>query len=185
MDFIQSLDPSKLVMGGTWLSFVLSPFSAPPYNLPIFLFGFYAQENTEAFQSLQMFKFTALLGGSCIWDIVWMTRNQQHGFIIFLSVVLLILKIPTFLAFGLSLRQRGAQFSGLGIRGGDLSGPTVWSMPGGFTSGGRDGYQAMDEERPVEASRPASRPVPPANPTGAPPPPPSTNAGGPGAYQSL
>ncbi|KAI3622601.1 hypothetical protein WG66_015325 [Moniliophthora roreri] len=179
MDFIQSLDPSKLVLAGTWLSFILSPFSAPFYNLPIFLFGVYTQENTEAFQSLQTF--TALLGGSCIWDIIWMTQNSQHGFIKFLTVLLLILKVPTFFAFGLSLRQRGAQFSGLGIRGSDL----IWSMPGGFTSTGRDGYQAMDEERPVETSRPAPRPAPPTTaPTAATPAPPTTNAG-PGAYQSL
>ncbi|EEB93479.1 hypothetical protein MPER_07856 [Moniliophthora perniciosa FA553] len=103
MDFIQSLDPSKLVLAGTWFSFILSPFSAPAYNLPIFLFGVYVQENTEAFQSLR----------------------HQHGFIKFLTVVLLILKVPTFLAFGLSLRQRGAQFSGLGIRASDLSGHAV------------------------------------------------------------
>lgn len=34
-------------------SFFLSGFSVPPYNLPIFLFGIYAQENTEGFLSLQ------------------------------------------------------------------------------------------------------------------------------------
>lgn len=178
MDFIQSLDPSKLVQAGTWLSFATTLFTAPTYNLPIFLFGFYAQENSEAFQSLQAF--TALLGGSCIFDIVWMIINgsNQGGFSRFLTILLLLLKIPTFLSFGLSLRQRGAQFGGLGIRGNDLNGPTVWTMPGGFTSTGRDGYQAMDEERHVETSRP-----PPVNLTTAPPPP--TGAGGPGAYQTL
>jgi hypothetical protein len=72
MDFVQGLDSSKLVLGGvvsfsiillfrrrqhpSWqgLSFFLSVFSSPPYNLPIFLFGAYAQEQTEAIQSLQI-----------------------------------------------------------------------------------------------------------------------------------
>lgn len=35
------------------LAFLLSVFASPSYNLPIFLFGCYAQENTEALQSLQ------------------------------------------------------------------------------------------------------------------------------------
>jgi hypothetical protein len=72
MDFVQALDPSKLVLGGvvsffiihpfrrfqrsSWqaLSFFLSLFSSPSYNLPIYLFGAYAQEQTEAIQSLQI-----------------------------------------------------------------------------------------------------------------------------------
>ncbi|KAG7099224.1 hypothetical protein E1B28_001090 [Marasmius oreades] len=180
MDFIQRLDPSKLVQAGTWLSFITALFTSPSYNLPIFLFGSYAQENNEASQSLQTF--TALLGGSCVIDIVWMIINssKQGRFSRFLTILLLLLKIPTFLAFGLSLRQRGAQFGGLGIRGNDLSGPTVWSMPGGFTSTGRDGYQAMDEESHVESNRPPPLPV---NSTTVPPP--TTNMGGPGAYQTL
>lgn len=93
-----------------------------------------------------------------------------------------------------------------GLRGGDVAGPTgkhilqitryshplihyghtlmhltvalVWSMPGGFTSGGRDGYQTVDEPTP-ETVRP---------PPG--PPPPSSNhhqqsQAAPGAYQSV
>ena len=35
-----------------------------------------------------------------------------------------LLQVPTVLAFTASLRQRGAQFAGLGIRGNDLSGAT-------------------------------------------------------------
>jgi hypothetical protein len=71
MDFIQGLDPSRLVLAETvyiflpdiiaWgscsiaqvLSFLISPFTSPPYNLAIFLFGVYAQENTEGVQALQ------------------------------------------------------------------------------------------------------------------------------------
>jgi len=153
-DFIQGLDPSKLVLVETVLSFIISPFDAPPYNLAIFLFGSYAQENPESTQSLQTF--TGLLSVSAIFDIVWMARNHQSIFVRLITILILILKLPAVLAFGNSLRQRGSQFSGLGIRGGDLNGATVWSMPGGFTSAGREGYQAVDEE-----STPQYRPKPP------------------------
>ncbi|KAJ7706170.1 hypothetical protein B0H17DRAFT_1035999 [Mycena rosella] len=168
MDYVQGLDPSKLTLALTALSFVLSPFAAPPYNLPILLFGTLAQQQEASDpQALQTVSFTGLLGASAIFDIIWMTRNDQNGFIRFLNIVLLIMKIPTFVAFGLALRQRGAQFSGLGIRGSDLGGATVWdSMPGGFGSGGNNGYQNVDEDRPAQYSNsrhptsPPSMPVP-------------------------
>ncbi|KAJ3750398.1 hypothetical protein DFH05DRAFT_1467109 [Lentinula detonsa] len=171
MDFLQGLDPSKLALFGAGFSFFLSGFSAPPYNLPIFLFGIYAQENADsAFLSLQTF--TGLLGASVFYDIVWMANNEQGGFTKFLSILLLLVKIPTFLAFGLAARQRGIQFSGLGIRGNDISGPTVWAMPGGFSS--TAGYQNVDDETPPQ---PAPRPAAPSGP------PPAQTA--PGAYQSV
>ncbi|KAJ7169888.1 hypothetical protein C8R46DRAFT_216637 [Mycena filopes] len=133
MDYVQGLDPSKLTLGLT------------------------SQENSDG-QALQTF--TGLLGASVIFDIVWMLNNEQSGFIKFLSLLLLLLKVPTFVAFGLALRQRGGQFSGLGIRGNDLGGATVWdSMPGGFGAGGNSGYQNVDEERPAQYSRPAPPPT--------------------------
>ncbi|KAJ7597045.1 hypothetical protein C8J56DRAFT_1159029 [Mycena floridula] len=164
MDFIQNLDPSKLVLVQTILSFLLAPFAAPPYNFPLFLFGTYSQDNADSESSLQTF--TGLLGGSMIFDVVWMIQNEQGGLTKFLTVVLLLLKIPTFLTF--AVKQRGGgQLAGLGgIRGGDLSGATVWSMPGGFTSTGREGYQSLDEpasERPVPAGVPVTKPTVPAS----------------------
>lgn len=57
---------------------------------------------------------------------------------------------------------------------------TVWSMPGGFTSGGRDGYQTVgDAEEPFIRN---ARPVPPNRMS-----PPKTTelANAPGAYQSV
>jgi hypothetical protein len=146
MDFIQSLDPTKLILAGTTLSFVMSPFSSPPYNLAIFLFGIYVSESSEAFLAVQAL--TVLLGASAITDFIWMLKNNQYGFIKFLTVLLLLLKIPTFFAFGLTIRERRAQhgIGGLGIRGGDINGPTIWSMPGGFTSAPRDGYQTVEDE---------------------------------------
>ncbi|KAI0669900.1 hypothetical protein C8Q78DRAFT_1079809 [Trametes maxima] len=174
-DFVQALDPSKLVLVGTALSFVTSAFSAPVYNLPIFLFGTYAQEAPEAVQSLKTFTF--LLAGSMFYDIVWMFNNSQHWFTKLLTILLLILKIPTAFSFVTALQQRGTQFSGLGIRGSDLSGATVWSMPGGFTSGGREGYQNVDS--PTNGPKPLS--VPPTQPVQPPQPAPSN----PSAYQTV
>jgi hypothetical protein len=73
-----------------------------------------------------------MLGLSFFFDIIWMLRNEQSGFIRFLTIILLLVKvsyppnystviyqrqIPTFFSFLLVMRQRGAQFGGLG--GGD------------------------------------------------------------------
>ncbi|KAK0483294.1 hypothetical protein IW261DRAFT_938260 [Armillaria novae-zelandiae] len=172
MDFVQGLDPSKLLLGGAVLSFTVSAFSAPIYNFPLFLYGLYGQENTESVSALQ--NFTGFLAGSLVWDIIWMANNSQHGFIKFLTILLLILKIPTLAACGLAVRQRGATFGGLGLRGNDLSGPTVWSMPGGFTSTGRDGYQNLDEEAAIPPAPrvPVAAPHRSSNPVSPPPPPP-------------
>ncbi|TFK89961.1 hypothetical protein K466DRAFT_574492 [Polyporus arcularius HHB13444] len=175
-DFIQALDPSKLVLVGSAMSFVTSVFVAPVYNLPIFLFGMLAQESPDALQSLKAFTF--MLGGSIFFDVIWLSNNSQNWFIKTITILILILKLPTVLAFATALRQRGASFSGLGVRGNDLSGATVWSMPGGFTSfggGGRDGYQNVED--PAEGPKPLSVPPQPAQPVPAP--------AAPGAYQTV
>ncbi|KAF7985392.1 hypothetical protein HWV62_6651 [Athelia sp. TMB] len=190
-DFLQQLDPSKLVMVGAALSLVTSAFTAPSYNLPIFLFGTYAAEAADATQSLQTVihsflvngrnadldpQFVGITGASMVLDIIFLARHQQNWFIKLITIVILLLKLPTFLVFGLALRQRGPGLGGLGINAGDLSGPTVWSMPGGFTSGGRDGYQNVDAEPPSRAAPPRSS---------APPPAPPGDHSAPGAYQSV
>ncbi|KAF8640465.1 hypothetical protein AX17_000129 [Amanita inopinata Kibby_2008] len=112
MDFLQRLDPSKLILAGTTLSFGLSLFSSPPYNFPLFLFATYTQDNPEALQSLQIF--TALLGASALFDVVWMIKNTQSGFITFLTIILLLLKIPTFFVFAGTVSERRGHFGGLG-----------------------------------------------------------------------
>ncbi|KAI0033175.1 hypothetical protein K488DRAFT_48225 [Vararia minispora EC-137] len=165
-DFVNSLDPSKLVVGETLLAFLLSPFNAPIYNFPLFLFGIYAQENSDAVQSLQLF--SVLLPISGVFDIYWLASHEQGVLVKLLHILLLVLKLPTFVAFAGALRSRGAQFSGIAGLGG-----IVWSMPGGFTSGGREGYQTVDDEPRAPPARPP--PGPPQQSQQAPP----------GAYQSV
>lgn len=92
------------------LSFSISPFTSPAYNLPIFLFGMYAQDNTEGIQSLQTVskpcdltfhvrivdcavQFTGLVGVSAIFDIIYMARNEQNWFIRAITILILILKV--------------------------------------------------------------------------------------------
>ncbi|CAL1695842.1 unnamed protein product [Somion occarium] len=172
-DFIQALDPSKLVLVETVLSFLTSAFHAPVYNLPIFLFGLHVQESSDAIQSLRAFTFIA--GGSIIYDIIWMARNHQNWFLRLLTIVIQILKVPTVLAFAAALRRRGGQFTGISFSGNDVGGATVWSMPGGFTSAGREGYQAVDDTADVPTPKHSVPPAPaPQNPQPTP-----------GAYQSV
>ncbi|KAI0308196.1 hypothetical protein B0F90DRAFT_1620810 [Multifurca ochricompacta] len=167
-DFIQGLDASKLILAEAVLSFLVSPFTAPAYNLPIFLFGIYAQESQEAAPILLQ-AFSGFLGASALFDIIWLTQNNQNVFIKLLSTLLLLLKAPTFIAFAGTLNSRGV--SGISLRGGILGVQLViWSMPGGFTSGGREGYQTVESETP----RPAANHTPTGNPPSAP-----------GGYQSV
>jgi len=173
-DFIQTLDPSKLVFFGTILSAAIAPFSSPAYNLPIFLFGTLVQELPDAPQSLR--SFVALLGGSVVLDIIWLAKNSQGVLTRIITIIILISKLPTWLAFANGLRQAGGSFGGLNIGGRDLGGATVWSMPGGFTSSA-GGYQTVDEPAPPQS---VSRP-----PAPAPAPAPTQPKSQSGTYQSV
>lgn len=203
-DYLQSLDPRSLLVLETVLSFTISPLTSPSYNLPLFLFGVYSQESSESSQSLKLF--TGLLGASALFDIIWLFRNSPDWFSKLVLVIILLLKVriisrfpsvvmltilkgPTFFTFLTALRQRGEQFSGLNIRGGDLNGPTLWSMPGGFSSLGRSGYENVDggdvesNPRPSVATRVNVAATPQA-PTPAPAPP-NANQAAPGGYQTI
>jgi len=186
-DYLQSLDPRSLLVLETVLSFTISPLTSPSYNLPLFLFGVYSQESSESSQSLKLF--TGLLGASALFDIIWLFRNSPDWFSKLVLVIILLLKGPTFFTFLTALRQRGEQFSGLNIRGGDLNGPTLWSMPGGFSSLGRSGYENVDggdvesNPRPSVATRVNVAATPQA-PTPAPAPP-NANQAAPGGYQTI
>ncbi|KAG8221647.1 hypothetical protein J3R82DRAFT_1927 [Butyriboletus roseoflavus] len=197
-DLIQGLDPGKLVLGGAVLSFIMSPFSAPAYNLPIFLFGALVHESSDAVQSLKLF--SGILSASMLFDIIWVFNNEHSGFVKLLLFLLWLLKFPTTATFLATLRHRGSQFMGLGP---DTSGPTgkslfsswthtsyviritdsaaVWSMPGGFTSGGREGYQVVDDEPRVSVPR---GPHPPPKTTVVAPTPQPTPGVQPGNYQN-
>jgi hypothetical protein len=121
-------------------------------------------------------QFTGLLGISAIFDTIWMIRNDQSGFIKFLTVVLILFKVTYVESFRdrvdpltvisdtdfLLLPPRYAStrcsiwWTGWGRHHRYLgsssssslrsNSPSVWSMPGGFTSTGRDGYQTVDDE---------------------------------------
>ncbi|KZT65130.1 hypothetical protein DAEQUDRAFT_740828 [Daedalea quercina L-15889] len=184
-EFIGRIDAGKVVAVETVLSAFTSPFVAPSYNLPIFLFGIYAQETAEAVESLKMF--TYLVIGTIPLDIIWLWNHEQGWFMKLLTILILVLKvrdlqdftwfIPTIMVFATALQTRGSSFSNFsGLRGGDVAGATVWSMPGGFTSGGREGYQTVDEPdiqtpKPLGTSQPAAAPAP--------------QQGTPGAYQNV
>ncbi|KAF8350057.1 hypothetical protein F5887DRAFT_412035 [Amanita rubescens] len=170
MDLVQRLDPLRLLLAETLLSFGLSLFSSPSYNFPLFLFGSYVQENSDAVQSLQTF--TALLGASILFDFVWILNNEQSAIIRLLTVILALMKIPTVFVFVNIVRERHSHIAGFGRF--DSAGATVWSMPGGFTSNGREGYQPVDEERPQNNSNIRPAPIL-TTPTAA--------QGPPGAYQ--
>jgi len=171
-DFARGLDASKLILVEAVLSFVVSPFTAPAYNLPVFLFGLYVQESQEA-SHLSLQTFSGLLGASALFDIIWLTQNKQSVLPNLFSILILLLKAPTFLAFAGTLNSRGV--SGINLRGAEFGSTTIWSMPGGFTSGGREsggreGYQVVESE----TQRPAANHAPSGNPPSAP-----------GAYQSV
>jgi len=90
------------------------------------------------------------------------------------------------------MRQRGAQFGGLSIGEGATGAFTslvaililssiVWSMPGGFTSSARGGYQNLDDE----ANNHQSRHLPSRNDPKSPAHAQVNNNSAPGAYETV
>lgn len=92
------------------LSFAVSPFTSPTYNLPVFLFGLYVQESQEAshlslqavspilsYQPLcvlnQQPQFSGLLAVSALFDILWFTQNTQSALIRLFSIIIFFLKV--------------------------------------------------------------------------------------------
>ncbi|TEB35036.1 hypothetical protein FA13DRAFT_1811583 [Coprinellus micaceus] len=175
MDFIRSLDSNRLLQVGTALSFAVSTNPSVTYNLPLFLFGTSIQDSSEAINSLKTF--TVAIAFSGLFDIFALLKGTLSIYGSFLVVLLILLKVPTFFAFAASLRQRGGELS-LGVGGANLSGPTLWSMPGGFTSSGNDRYQTVDDDASfVRTSRPPA-PAPAQSPA-------ANQAAPPGAYQTV
>ncbi|KAF8335474.1 uncharacterized protein EI90DRAFT_3153049 [Cantharellus anzutake] len=105
--------------------------------------------------------FSGLLGTSILFDVVWLVKtHDQNGFIKFLTIINMLLKIPTALATMNTLRSRGGSLSSFAP--GNFASQTVWTMPGGFGAGGsRDGYQTVEDD--LEEARnvsPVAKPSP-------------------------
>ncbi|KZO93551.1 hypothetical protein CALVIDRAFT_540001 [Calocera viscosa TUFC12733] len=185
-----ALDVRALLQVQAALSFATAAFHNPSYNLALFLFGVYAVDQTTLNEPLRLF--AGMLAVSLVWDLIWMIRNSQAILVRLISILILILKVPTLSTTVASLRQRGDYLaSRLGT--GDLGGSTIWTMPGGFTR--QAGYDSLDSGEaagpyadtsagPADVSRipqvvNAPRPPPPQSR----PQPPSGAA--PGAYESV
>jgi len=173
-DVLENLDSKVLLYIGCGIAFINSMFNvSTTYNFPLYLFSIYAYERENSNESLKFA--TGLFTISLVLDFIWLLVTRgQHGFSKALSIILLILKAPTTLALLNHLRTRGAGFS-LGETGSLSAGNTIWTMPGGFGSGG-GGYQAVggDRDDELETGRPAQPRVP--QPPRAPYHPPPNNA---------
>ncbi|KAG8998508.1 hypothetical protein FRB94_006853 [Tulasnella sp. JGI-2019a] len=156
-----SLDASSLILIQTSLAFIVTPFTAPVYNFPLFLYGLYAVEKTDSNEPLRLF--SGMVGLSVLFDFIWLFRQDWNSLIGLLIIINMMVKGPTFFAVLTALRFRGDRFGALGDRGeGDslpsTAGNTVWSMPGGF-SGGKPGYQNIDDDLEEGAPAPSSAPA--------------------------
>ncbi|CED85499.1 hypothetical protein [Phaffia rhodozyma] len=147
-----TFDTRKLLSTQASLALFLSPFKTPRYNLELFLFGIIANELQTTNQPLRLF--AGFLGLSLFpVDLIWLIRyGHRQSFLIWtLTLVHMLLKIPTFYSTVVTLRERGdetyAQAPGIDVpflasRGINLntgSTQTVWqasdmeaAIPGGY-----------------------------------------------------
>jgi len=162
-ELIEHLDSKVLLYVGSGISFINSAFVAPVYNFPLYLFSIYAYERENNSDSLRYA--TGMMAVSLVLDFIWLLKTSgQNGFNKAFSIILLVLKAPTVLAMINLLRTRGSGI-GFGETGSLSGGNTIWSMPGGFGSGG-GGYQAVggDRDDDIEQARPAPPPRQPPTP---------------------
>ncbi|KAF8311205.1 hypothetical protein DL93DRAFT_1507756 [Clavulina sp. PMI_390] len=157
MASFQGLDAQTLVVVHAVISFVSAPFLSPTYNFPLFLFGIYAADRTDSVESLRLF--AGFVSASVVFDIIWLAKTSgQNGLIMLLTILNLILKVPTVLACVNSLRMRGDSFAS-SISAGQFgqfgASQPVWSMPGAFS--GRDGYTNVDDDLEGGANTPPPR----------------------------
>ncbi|KAG9045059.1 hypothetical protein FS837_007106, partial [Tulasnella sp. UAMH 9824] len=85
------LDVAALVLVQTSLAFITAPFTSPTYNFPLFLFGIYATENKESSEPLRLF--SALVGLSFLFDLIWLFRHDYNGLIGFILVIAMLGKV--------------------------------------------------------------------------------------------
>ncbi|KAF8173388.1 hypothetical protein K438DRAFT_2051444 [Mycena galopus ATCC 62051] len=101
--------------------------------------------------------FTGLLGGSAIFNIIWMAQNEQNGFIKLLRFVLLLQRYPPS-SPSLLLFAKGAVSLLDSVSAAVISAESPHAQKLWWENGG---YQNLDEERPVQFSRsPAAAPSP-------------------------
>jgi len=152
-----SLDAPSLILIQTSFAFIVTPFTAPVYNFPLFLFGQYASDKTDSNEPYRLF--LGMLGLSVLFDLIWLINQDWSRMIGILVILNMLLKGPTFFATLTALRFRGDRFGALGGGAGEgesvATGNPVWSMPGGFT-GGKSGYQNIDDDLEEAAPAPAS-----------------------------
>ncbi|KAF8679710.1 hypothetical protein RHS04_04577 [Rhizoctonia solani] len=102
-------------------------------------------------------------GVSVLFDIIYMWRHEQNGFIKLLTIILTLGKIPTFFILLQTLKARGDQYAHSISGGGGFQSQTVWSMPGGFRQGGYD--PVGDDLEGAAPQPPPPRNVQPTNPS--------------------
>jgi len=176
MSSFQGIDTQTLITAQAVLAFIAAPYVSPPYNLPLFLFGIYASERTDSSDSLRLF--SGFLTLSFVFDIIWLAKTSgQNGFIKFLTIINLIVKVPTLFASLNTLRLRGDSIASSFANAPFGSNQPVWSMPGGFSS--RDGYQTVDDDLEGANTPPRAPPKAPASP------PQQPQSAPPGGYQTL
>ncbi|GAA5920773.1 hypothetical protein JCM1841_004182 [Sporobolomyces salmonicolor] len=131
MSDLQSLDVSRLLLGHAVLSGIAALWNAPPWNVPIALYGLVTVQldganSAEAIRTET--QFVLVLGGSFLLDLLWLVGPGEWGVLIFLN---LLLKPVTLLAALGQLRQRGE--STFGVNGGfSLPAGISDRIPGGF-----------------------------------------------------
>ncbi|GAA5859710.1 hypothetical protein JCM1840_006420 [Sporobolomyces johnsonii] len=118
---LQSLDVSRLLLGHTILSGVAALWNAPPWNIPIALYGLVTVQLDGANSAEAIRTFVLVFGASFLLDLLWLIGPGEWGVLIFLN---LLLKPITILAALGQLRQRGE--STFGVNGG-------FSLPAGIS----------------------------------------------------
>ncbi|ORY25943.1 hypothetical protein BCR39DRAFT_542675 [Naematelia encephala] len=189
-DRLSSQDALQLLTTAASLSLITATsVTGATYNFPLMLFGIVAHEMRSSTAPFRQFLVIILF--TAIFDLYTLLTHSLHGFVLLISVLLALLKIPIFFTCLVQLRERGGDlrwgqggFGFQGLGGTAAGGASNWNMPmpGGF--GGQP------QQPSAQAAQPGTFPSSggfrlggeddPASPP--PPPPPQTGRGG---YQTI
>ncbi|BGP12732.1 hypothetical protein JCM10213_008870 [Rhodosporidiobolus nylandii] len=131
-----SFDLSRLFFGQAALSSLAAFSSAPPWNIPVALYGLATVHSAldgpnggDAGQTL-----VAVLGGSMFLDVLWFFSKSMSGLARLLFFLNWLLKPITIMALLSHLRSRGVEpsFPGAGGAGFGLPEGLADRLPGGF-----------------------------------------------------